>query len=125
MEQFRAEQPSQLTIDLGATYGLRTFEFRIGGTPPDVYHQVVVHSSLDGESWHRLPRPAEPVPGVLGLVEHPSRARFRIPIVRHKQVRFLRISCSFRGCRVGDVLAYEETDGNPTPPERNPGSLDP
>jgi hypothetical protein len=125
MEQFREEQPSQLTIDLGSTHTLRTFEFRIGGTPPDAYHLVVVHSSLDGESWKRLSRPLEPVPDVLGLVAHPSRARFRIPIVRHRRARFLRISCSWRGCNIGDVQAYEEIDTAPAPSGTDSGPVSP
>ncbi len=104
--RFLAEQPSRLTIDIGAVRAVDGLTVRFTGTDPLALPLVQVESSLDGTTWRPLPAPLAPLPDVSALVdraaEMPMGRAFTTPVA----LRYLRFACEGFEWRVADVQLY-------------------
>jgi hypothetical protein len=104
--EFMRAQPVRLAIDLGAATTVTAIVARLGGSDPLALANIVVEGSADGQHWERLPGGLEPLPDILGLVEHAAEARMGLLLPAPRVLRAVRLSCQTFEWHLSDLTLY-------------------
>jgi hypothetical protein len=96
----------RFTVDLGAPTAVTAIVARLGGSDPLALAGLVVEGSDDGQHWERLPGGLEPLPDILGLVDHAAEARMGLLLPAPRILRAIRLSCQTLEWHLADLTLY-------------------